>query len=89
VVVDQAGGYSGLVIILVGSGMTIESIVKAVKAGEMTQKEALQKLGEFMKMHKKEASAFNSAVSLILGMPEEPDSIPEEVRNTLQIRDSQ
>lgn len=66
--------------------MSIKSIVDAVKSGSLSQKAALQQLGPYMKTHPKQAE---EAVSQVLGMPSEPDEVPESVRNTLQIRDSQ
>lgn len=65
--------------------MSIKSIIEAVKSRTMTQQEALQELGPYMVTRPKQAE---EAVSLILGMPAEPEAIPESVKNTLQIRDS-
>lgn len=66
--------------------MSIRVIVQSVKSGAMTQKQALQELAPYMRTHKAMAEA---AISEILGMPEEPDSMPDEVLGTLKIRDSQ
>jgi hypothetical protein len=82
VAVDQASSYTELVIILVRHGMSIRVIVDAVKSGAMTQKQAMWELAPYMRTQKRMAEA---AVSEILEMPEEPDQIPDGVRNTLSI----
>lgn len=56
----------------------MDAIVEAVKAGSLTQEEALKQLGDLMKRHPKSVDYASGAVSEVLGIPSEPKE-PTEV----------
>lgn len=65
--------------------MTIESIVKAVQAGDMTPAQATHAMSPFVNSKNWNSPEVRKAFEIITGMAEEPDELPENVKDTLRV----